>query len=237
MEEIICKIEQISWINDPQWWAFFAALLLGLAGIFQDKIKSIFWKPKLNVDFRLSPPDSHKIPMRAIASQRILYNTYYIRARVMNFGNYQLEDVEAMVTDLTKKEPNGQYQKVINFLPLNLVWAHSLGQEITKPKIQPKMFKFLDFGHILQTTDERPDIKFGINSANKIVLALDVEVPPNTGSHLIFPGEYKIKVIFAANNLSPVEKIYSLVIADKWTENQDEMLEKNIFIKEEKSMY
>jgi hypothetical protein len=234
MEEIICKIEQISWLKDPQWWAIFAALLLGLSGIFQDKIRRIFWKPKLNVDFRLSPPDSHKIPMREIASQRILYNTYYIRARVMNFGNYQLEDVEAMVTDLTKKELNGQFKKEENFLPLNLVWANT--HEITKSKIQPKLFKFLDFGHISET--KNINLKdFNSPTSSKVVLLLDVEVAPNTGSHIIFPGEYRIKLIFAANNLSPVEKIYSLVIADEWTEDQQEMLEKNIFIKEEKSMY
>jgi hypothetical protein len=78
---------------------------------------------------------------------------------------------------------------------------------------------------------------FGINSTDNVVLALDVEVPPNTGSHLIFPGEYRIKLIFAANNLSPVTKCYSLVIADKWTEDQDEMLGKNIVIREESGMY
>jgi hypothetical protein len=66
---------------------------------------------------------------------------------------------------------------------------------------------------------------------------LDVEVSPNTGSHLILPGEYRIKLVFAANNLNPINKIYSLIIADKWTEDQKEMLENYIFIKEEKSMY
>jgi hypothetical protein len=78
---------------------------------------------------------------------------------------------------------------------------------------------------------------FGLSSSANVILALDVEVAPNTGSHLIFPGEYRIKIIVAANNLSPVGKIYSLIVADQWTEDQNEMLNKNIFIKEEELMY
>lgn len=236
MNELICKLEQLYWLKDPQWWAIFAALLLGLAGIFQDWIKKRIWKPELEIEFRLNPPDSHKIPMRNVSTQEILFNTYYLRARIKNSGNYQLEDVEAMVLELTKKEPNGQFKKVENFLPLNLVWAHSQGREITKPKIQPRMFKFLDFGHISRVDDANIAL-FNVKSRNETVLTLDVEVPPNTGSHLIFPGEYRIKLIFAANNFSPISKIYSLIISDRWTESQEEMLEKNIFIKEEVSMY
>ena len=166
----------------------------------------------------------------------VMYNTYYLRARIKNTGNYQLEDVEAMAIELTRKEPTGQFKNVENFLPLNLVWAHSRGKEITKPKIQPKMFKFLDFGHISQFKDVDTRA-LGISAIGNTLLVLDVEVSPNTGSHLILPGEYRIKLVFAANNLSPINKIYSLIIADKWTEDQKEMLENYIFIKEEKSMY
>jgi hypothetical protein len=215
------------WLADPRWWAIFVALLLGLAGIFQDSIKRKLWKPELEVEFRLNPPDSNKTPY---ASGEVAYNTYQLRARVKNTGNYQLEDVEAMAIELYKKEPNGQFKNVEDFLPLNLVWTHSQGKEITKPKIQPKMFKFLDFGHVSQVKDLR------ISAIGNIRLELDGEVKPNTGSHLIPPGEHRIKLVFAANNLSPINKIYSLIIADKWTEDQKEMLENNIFIKEENSM-
>lgn len=218
-------------LTNPQWWAVFVALLLGVVGIFQDSIKRKIWKPKLNVEFRLNPPDSHKIPM---VNQSREYMTYYLRARVENTGNYQLEDVEAMAIELTKKEPDGQFKNIDNFLPLNLVWAHS--HEITKPKIQPKMFKFLDFGHISHVKDENTKPLVHCVTSN-ILLALDVEVLPNNGSHLILPGEYRIKLVFAANNLGPVYKIYSLIIIDKWTEDQKEMLENNIIIKEETSMY
>lgn len=238
MNDLICKLEQLYWLKDPQWWAIFTALLLGLGGIFQDRIRRMIWKPKLEVDFRLNPPDSHKIPAKVINRLTGVklgeYNTYYIRPRIKNAGNFQLEDIEVMAIELTRKEPNGQFKKEENFLPLNLVWANT--HEVAKPKIQPKLFKFLDFGHILETKHVNLE-EFHISTNVKVTLVLDVEVEPNIGSHLIFPGEYRIKLLFAANNLSPIEKIYSLIIADKWTEDQKEMFDKNIFIREEKSMY
>ncbi len=230
-------------LEDPQWWAVFVALLavfvallLGVAGIFQDSLKRKIWKPNLEVEFRLNPPDSHKIADHNDSTGEFMYNVYSLRARVKNTGNYQLEDVEAMAIELTKKEPNGQFKNVENFLPLNLVWAHTRGKEITKPKIQPKMFKFLDFGHISQVKDVNTRYS-SISAHGNTLLVLEVEVAPYTGSHLVLPGEYRIKLVFAANNLSPINKIYSLIIADKWTEDEKEMLENYIFIKEEKSMY
>lgn len=236
MNEIICKFEQISWLKDPQWWAIFAALLLGLAGIFQDWIRKLFWKPSLKIDFQLSPPDSHRTFFSDRNTGKFLNYTYYLRPRIGNNGNYRLEDVEVMVVELSKKEVNGQFKKDEDFLPLNLIW--SVSHEITKLKIQPGLFKLLDFGHISETKHKQAQLDyFKLGTNTNIVLELCTEVPPNTGSHLIFPGEYRIKLLIAANNLKPVAKIYSLVLADKWTDDQKEMLENNIFIKEEKSMY
>ncbi len=208
----------------------FVALLLGVIGIFQDWIrKKILLRPSLRVEFRLNPPDSHKTHFRTKSGEFSNF-TYYLKARVVNNGNCQLEDVEAMVLELSKKEANGQFKPIEDFLPLNLKW--SISHEVTKLKIQPGLFKFLDFGHISETRYERLS-DFNLSSAAKVILALDVEMAPNTGSHLIFPGEYRIKIVFAANNLKPIIKIYSLVLVDKWTDNSKEMLENNISIKEE----
>jgi hypothetical protein len=64
------------------------------------------------------------------------------------------------------------------------------------------------------------------------VFQFDVAVIPNTGSHILLPGDYKIKIIFAANNLKPQRKIYNLIIKDIWTDDEKEMLTKNISIYE-----
>ncbi|MFA5754234.1 MAG: hypothetical protein WC905_02700 [Patescibacteria group bacterium] len=228
LNQVLQQLKNIAeGINNPitAWISLFGvlvALLLGVLGIFQDWIRSLFKKPKLNVSIQLDPPDCHKIAMRNSQTGQFVCDSYYFRFRVENTGNYQMEEVEAMAVELYKRI-NGQYEKVRSFLPLNLVWAHSLGRQITKPKIQPKLFKYLDFGHIVQTQFANLNI-FGLNSTNNIALILDVEVPPNTGSHIVFPGDYKIKIKFAANNFKPVEKIYNLVIPDSWNDDEQQML-------------
>ncbi|MDP2947120.1 MAG: hypothetical protein Q8N88_03315 [Nanoarchaeota archaeon] len=207
----------------------FVALLLGVIGIFQGRIRSWFKKPKLNVSIKLEPPDCHKIAMRNPQTGAYVCDSYYFRFRVENTGNYQMEDVEAIPVELYKKI-NGKFEKVNNFLPLNLVWAHY--HNITMPKIQPLMFKHLDFGHITKSNFANLSY-FGISESARIVFQLDLAVIPNTGSHILIPGDYKIKILFAANNLKPIAKIYNIEIKDNWTDDEKEMLNNNISIKEE----
>jgi len=219
----------IIWYKDPQWWAIIVALMLGLGGIFQDKIRRIFLKPKIKVSMKLQSPDCHKIAMRTSRTGQFICDSYYFRFHVENSGNYQMEDVEAIVVVVSKKEANGEYKKVESFLPLNLVWAHY--HNVVMPKIQPHLFKHLDFGHI--TESEFANLQyFGITSTYQIAFQFDMAVIPNHGSHILLPGDYNITIKFAANNLSPVSKKYNFVIADKWDNNEQVMLQKIISIKE-----
>ena len=102
---------------------------------------------------------------------------------------------------------------------------------MTIPKIQPKLFKHLDFGYILKSNAEYL-ARFGIQNNTNIFFELDVAVRPNTGSHILLPGDYKIKIVFAGNNLEPIEKFYRLEIEDAWSDNEKEMLTKNVSVEE-----
>ena len=204
------------------------ALLLGIAGIFQDWIRSLFKKPKLNISIKVAPPDCHKTSFYRSDVDKKVSDTYYFRFRVENDGNYFAEDTEAMVAEVYKKSFD-EYKKIDSFLPLNLVWSHY--RQMTMPKIQPKLFKHLDFGYILKSNPEYL-AGFGIQNTTKIFFELDVAVRPNTGSHILLPGDYKVKIIFAGNNLEPLEKIYHLVIKDNWVDDEETMLQNNITIEE-----
>lgn len=221
------------WYKDPQWISNIVALFLGLLGIFQDGIRSWFRGPAFKISLQLEPPDSHKIDMRDRSTGVFMYDAYYFRFRVLNNGNQAMEGVEAMVTELYKKEDSGIYKRVENFLPLNLVWSHYGGT--TAEKIQPAFFKHLDFGHIIKTEFAHLDYYHFLNNYS-IVFILDTAITPNTGSHYIFPGDYKIRVNFAANNLKPNNKIYHLFIADKWMDNEHEMLNRCLSIRETDSI-
>ena len=215
--------------NDIPWEAL-VAFGIGLAGIFklQDYIdRKWLRKPVWNIDIKLAPPDSHKIPLRNQSSGQRICDTYYFRIRVTNIGNYQMEDVEVMVEELYKKGRGSSYSKVRNFLPLNLVWAHN--HIVTMPKIQPKLFKHCDFAHIVETNYLNLG-QFGITTTANVVMLLDTYVQPNTGSHIILPDKYKVKVVFAANNLPPKFVWFRLEFRDAWDNNEQRMLTRNVLI-------
>lgn len=226
-------MEQICWWKDPQWYAIGVALLLGVSGIFQDWLRAFFKKPKLKVSIRLEPPDSHKVPVTLRGEDgrawHNAYNVYHLRFRVENEGTYQMEDAEVMVVSLRKRGLDGGYEGVHNFLPLNLTWAHS--SDTTMPKIQPHLFKHCAFGHLVECMHV-PVGDYGISETWNVVFVLNTAVEPNTGSHILEPGHYQIEVVFAANNLRPKTKTYSLLIRDRWSEDENEMFNENVSILE-----
>lgn len=69
---------------------------------------------------------------------------------------------------------------------------------------------------------------FGLLNQSNVILILDTSVTPNTGSNYILPGEYKIKLAFAANNLKPIEYWYKFKIEDRWDNNEQQVLSNNI---------
>lgn len=221
--------DNTTWYEEPQVWAIIIALLLGLAGIFQERIRKWFWKPQAKISMELQPPDCLKIPMRDQLTGQFVHYSFYFRFRFENTGNYQMEDVEAVVISVSKKEANGVYKPVDGFLPLNLVWAYN--HKATMPKIQPQLFKHLDFGSVVQSQHANLQT-YGIENISQIIFLFSLNVTPNHGSHVLLPGDYHVTIKYAANNLAPESKKYHLVIADKWADDEQEMLQKNISIKE-----
>ena len=218
------------WYQDFQFWAIIVALILGLAGIFQDRIRSVFLKPKMSIDIKLEPPDCHKNSINDKETGIKICDTYYLRFRIENNGNYQMDDVEAMVIGLVKKEPNEMYKKVKKFLPLNLVWSHY--RTTSMKQIQAGVFKHLDLAHIIRSEFVRVEGPFKVTTGHEIIFVLDTAVTPNNNSNILLPGTYQIDFIFVANNLKPVYKKYEFIIANEWSDEEKIMLEKNISIKE-----
>lgn len=226
IQEAINKFSQTK--NIP--WEAIVAMLLGIAGIFkiQDFIdKRWLRRPILNVSINLAPPDCHKIAMTNSQTGQFLYDTYYFRLRVGNLGNFQIEDLEVLAEELYRKQGR-TYIKIDRFLPLNLKWAHQ--HLITMPKIQPELFKHCDLAHIVQQSRVNLEA-FSLSRPNNSVLILDTSVQPNTGSNILLPGKYKLKLIFAANNLPPKVVWLKLEFDDVWDDNEENTLANNVRIK------
>jgi hypothetical protein len=201
--------EKIFW-KDPNWWAVIIAFLIGLAGLLslQDIIKKRFIHPVLSPTIELKPPDCHIIPIINLQTRQRQYDSYYLRFRIKNLGNARLSNVEAQVTELYEKQRNGRFKSVPDFLPLNLKWAHD--HVISKPHIQSGLFHHLDFAHSI------PNPVSGLN----VALMLDTFITPNNFSNLIIPGKYKIKLVFSADDINPIEKWYLIELKNIWSNNE-----------------
>lgn len=180
-------------------------------------LKDKFYKPKIHVSIKLEPPDSLLIPSE---KNNKYYPIYYFRLKVENSGNKKIEDLEAVALELFKKNLSGIYDRVNSFLPMKMQWANK--DELRIPVIQPGLFQHCNLGKILEYQET--------DSLYKVVFILATEATPNTLSNFLFPGEYKIKLAFAANNLRPEYHEYYLSIRNKWDLNQEIEFSENISI-------
>ena len=63
-------------------------------------------------------------------------------------------------------------------------------------------------------------------------LALELEVKPNTRSHLIQVGNYKMEIKIAASNAKPVVKWLEISLKSKWYADEKSMFTDGITVKQ-----
>ena len=199
---------------DSEWVAIAVVFLFSLAAIFREWIISCFKKPKLNVSFKMEPPYSHKVPFTNTKTGKFVCDSYYFRLKIENSGNYQMENIEVIAVELHKKNREGKYELDKNFLPLNLVWSYfknlpNPDRWVTMPVINRKSYRFCDLGNIVESKHANLD-HFKITSTSNIVFRLDTFIATNTGSHILKPGDYRIKLIVAGKNIKTKEKLFNL---------------------------
>ncbi len=200
----IAKGVNNSWTVRISLAGILVALLLGVIGIFQEKIRTWILKPKLKVvieNYNISDRDPNSIPR------------YNFVVRIKNSGKSTLEDAEALITDIWELNEG---EKKLNLMPFNLTWQQRGG--ITIPKIPIDTPKYFNFGYILKPKSE-PEKSASYPSPSSIEFKF-VDKKVNLKS-----GEYKIRIEFSANNVKPQIKIYKLDIKNKWADDVNNIKE------------
>lgn len=93
------------------------------------------------------------------------------------------------------------------------------------------MGKHCDLGFILQPDEAG---KVGLTpkklaaDAGRTWLSLDLEVLPNTESHILETGTYRLELRVAAANAKPRLATVEVTVTGDWFDNQDEMFVKGI---------
>jgi hypothetical protein len=70
----------------------------------------------------------------------------------------------------------------------------------------------------------------GVDS-NRAVLALDVEAPPATFSHLVAPGVYRLELRIAGSYSAPVSKVLEINVTGNWFPDQKQMFSDGLGIR------
>jgi len=215
-----------------QWAGATATFLAVLVALFKGEVLRYFRKPRLTVSIALASPDCHKTVMSyAVQKTAPTYGSadcYYLRVWVKNLGKTRAERVQVFAARLSGRTADGSFKDIDAFLPMNLRWAHgqqgSGGPEIFAEGISPLMGKHCDLGHVVDPAS-RKDIGEDLPgvSPSETILALDLEIQPNTRSHLIPPGVYRLELRVAGANCAPVTETLELTITGKWFADQSRM--------------
>ena len=192
--------------------------------LFEEKIRRWRYHATLELeDPRVARPDADKTQFRGPVFG-FLGDVYYFRLAITNTGTAAAHDVQVYLARVDRVIGNDT-SPVDRFIPMNLLWAHI--RKPTLPVLLPGMpRRFCDFAHITNpATKETSEETLPGVAAGDAVLALDLEVRPNSLGHLLEPGTYRFTIILAASECAPHQETLEVVFPGQWHENEQTMFD------------
>lgn len=187
---------------------FVATFLLALVALFQDRLRTLVFSPKLDLEPGPFYPDYDKIPITNKRSGQELTKACYLGIRVRNAGPSSAEKVEIFVAKLQRKS-NGVFREVPGFYPLNLIWRHYDPPVVFLERLLPNTARDCTLGRITnpegkqKVGDDHPLLDL---PADRSPFRLELSTRPNTRSDLLAPGKYRLILEIGAANARRVKK-------------------------------
>jgi len=136
------------------------------------------------MEIRMEPPDTTQIdgthPVSGVFTTRLLY----VRIRVTNDGGRPAENVEIMVTNVWRRDADGDWESLQTFLPLTLAWSHV---RTPNSPVPARLFRFCDLAHF------QP----GPNGETLFIFDTIIQPNPVSGArfppNVLTPGELSIR--------------------------------------------
>jgi hypothetical protein len=192
--------------------------------VFQETIRGWFYRPVFRVSIKTEPPDCVAVPFTR-ADGTFVANSIYLKLWVENIGNATAKNAEVYAKELRRQRLDGIWQRVGEFPPMNLRWAHIGG--VYFPNIVSEMGKHCDVGHIADPAlrhllnEDAPRLAL---SNQQTSLAFDLIAPPNHKGHIIGPGEYQLDILVAAENVRPIKRTITISLRGTWDADETKML-------------
>ena len=234
MEELLRNLNFWSVIG-----TFLAVLAALVIAVWGDWLKTIFFKPKLEILYDHKWPDVLLIPYNE-KHNVFLYNNldksrfdlcYYFRFRVKNVGNRPANNVEVIVKSISIKEKDDKFELYQKFIPLNLSWSFENGKK-NLDRLNPGIEKHCDLGfvshpqhkQILQLIEKNNRAEIPFKSDNSILFNISFVVKPKiVQSYLLPPGHYRIQLNCFASNTNITSNVFELKFTETWLDDIEKM--------------
>lgn len=212
------------WGTVADWLVAVGTLVLAAVAVFQETIRGWFYHPAFHVSIKTEPPDCVAVPFTA-PDGTFVADSVYLRLWVENTGSATAKNAEVYAKELRRQRADGTWERVGAFPPMNLKWAN-VGT-IYFPSIAPEMGKHCDVGHIADPArrhllhEDAPRLALTDQQAS---LAFDLMAAPNHRGHIIGPGEYRLAILVAAENVRPIKRTIAISLRGGWDADETRML-------------
>ncbi len=220
---------------------FLGIIPLGIIALYQEQLKSWFFAPDLQIEFKLEAPFCSKTPFsfgweNHLGKREYSTEAYYFRIGVKNIGKSQAKYCEVFLADLKEfKVESKKWEGVEYFQQVNLKWDRGKPQEdaFSFADINPSLIRYLsDVGHIYKIKNDLDKFNFNSEELKKIteggrVFSLDFlygiggyqsrELHPNK--------KYKFTITVVSENAIPVSREFDLLWSGKWEDDPNNMFQ------------
>lgn len=143
-------------------------MLLALAAIYGDWLKSKFFPPKVALELRSELGDITTVK-NGVTGQ-IVGPAMYYHVRVINLRrSIPITNCRVSIRALEKRMPDGQFKPIPMSVPLDLRWAPA---EANEPVVTITSERILDLGHLIQAEKQfRPAVRVLSHNFKGIVKA------------------------------------------------------------------
>lgn len=212
------------WGTVAEWLVAAGTLVLAAVAVFQETIRGWFYHPVFQVSIKTEPPDCVAVPFTA-PDGTFVADSVHLRLWVENTGNVTAKNAEVYAKELRRQRADGTWERVGAFPPMNLKWAN-VGT-MYFPSIAPEMGKHCDVAHIVDPArrhllhEDPPRLALTDQQAS---LAFNLMVAPNHRGHIIGPGEYRLDILVAAENVRPIRRTIAISLRGIWYADETRML-------------